>query len=99
MQFHFLSPSHTFPSLVDKAGTFLQEEHTQPHTVLRWQLAEMTECSLESMSLEPPQNKDQIITMIVYKDLYYGLHTEVHVPMYTETRFPIPTTHFVRWIW
>lgn len=42
------------------------------------------------MSLEPPQNKGQIITMIVYKDLYDGLHTEARVaaPMHTETRAP-----------
>lgn len=69
-QFEFLSFYPIFLGVLGKVGRdSAPESHTQPHTALRTWLAETTECNHESMTLEPPQNKGQIITMVVYGDL------------------------------
>lgn len=72
-QFQFLSPYHIFLGVLGKVGRHsATESHTQPHTALRmWHH--------ESMTLEPPQNKGQIITMAVYGDLCDGMRTETCV--------------------
>lgn len=72
-QFQFLSLYHIFLGVLGKVGRHsATESHTQPHTALRmWHH--------ESMTLEPPQNKGQIITMAIYGDLCEGLRTETCV--------------------